>query len=246
MSADKQKLTFSIIVRSLIFNFFFYSFITLGVLFWLFPTSFFKSPEPMRNAIGKMIDIIITAYEKIANIKIIERGIENIPVGKSFIFCSKHMSNMDALFLYRRSPNLTALAKKELFRVPCLNYVFKKMKVPAINRGASEAQKQTADIVKTLIQNKMPLIIFAEGTRTVVGERRKLKSGTFYFQEEADLDVIVVAHNAGVCWPKKSWIKWPGELIVEYSEPMPKGLDKESFMQEIEHRLLDRSEELML
>ncbi|MBT5765645.1 MAG: 1-acyl-sn-glycerol-3-phosphate acyltransferase, partial [Kordiimonadaceae bacterium] len=205
-----------------------------------------KSPKPMRNAIGTMIDIIILMYEKVANIKIEERGIENIPQDKGFIYCSKHMSNMDALILYRRSPNLTALAKKELFRVPLLNLVFKKMGVIAINRGASEAQKQTPIIAKILIDQKTPLIIFAEGTRTVVGERRPLKSGAYYYQKEADLDVIVAAHNAGVCWPKKSWIKWPGKLIMEYSKPMPKNLNKEDFMDELGRRLLDRSEELML
>ena len=200
----------------------------------------------MRNAIGKIIDIIIFMYEKIANIKIEEYGIENIPSDKGFIYCSKHMSNMDALVLYRRSPNLTALAKKELFRVPLLNRVFKKMGVIAINRGASEAQKQTPIIAQILMDKKIPMIIFAEGTRTLVGERRPLKSGAFYYQKEDDLDVIVAAHNAGVCWPKKSWIKWPGKLIMEYSDPMPKGLNKTSFMKELEVRLLDKSEDLML
>lgn len=246
MTLRNRKITLSIAIRSIAFNCFFYLLITLGVIFWLVPLSLLNSPMPMRNAIGKMINTIIFMYDKIANIKIEERGIENIPKDKGFIYCSKHMSNMDALVLYRRSPNLTALAKKELFRVPLLNLVFKKMGVIAINRGASEAQKQTPIIAQILIDQKIPLIIFAEGTRTVVGERRPLKSGAYYYQEEADLDIIVAAHNAGVCWPKKSWIKWPGKLIMEYSKPMPKNLSKEDFMKELESRLLDRSEELML
>ena len=143
---------------------------------------------------------------------------------------------MDALILYRRSPNLTALAKKELFRVPLLDLVFTPMGVLALHRGASEAHTQTPIIAKILIDQKTPLIIFAEGTRTVVGERRPLKSGAYYYQKEADLDVIVAAHNAGVCWSKKSWIKWPGKLIMEYSKPMPKNLSKVEFMEELERR----------
>lgn len=241
-----RNITISIIIRSIIFNCLFYSVITLGVIFWLVPTTFFKSPRPMRNAIGKIIDFIIYIYEKITRIKIVEHGIENIPSDKGFIYCSKHMSNMDALVLYRRSPNLTALAKKELFRVPFLNLVFKKMAVLGINRGASEAQKQTPEIAKILIDKKIPMIIFAEGTRTVVGERRPLKSGAFYYQDDqADLDIIVVSHNSGVCWPKKSWIKWPGTTVFEYHPPMPKGLEKKAFMAEIERRLMDHSEKLM-
>ncbi|MDG1438643.1 MAG: lysophospholipid acyltransferase family protein [Emcibacteraceae bacterium] len=201
----------------------------------------------MRDAILKTIDFIIFLYDKVANVKIIERGIKNIPREKGFIFCSKHMSNLDALVLYRRSPNLTALAKKGLLSVPLLNLVFKKMGVIGINRGAGEAQKQTSEIVKILLHNKTPMIIFAEGTRTVVGERRPLKSGAFYFQQEADdLDIIVVAHNFGMAWPKKSIIKWPGTSIIEYFPPMPTGMDKQEFMAELDRCILDRSEELML
>ena len=152
---------------------------------------------------------------------------------------------MDALVLYRRAPNVTALAKRELFRVPLLNLVFRKMGVMAINRGAGEAQKQTPEFAQALARRKIPMIIFAEGTRTIVGERRALKAGVYFYQKEADLDVIVVAHNSGVTWPKHSWIKWPGEMIFDYQPAMPKGLTKDEFMNELERRLLDRSEELM-
>jgi 1-acyl-sn-glycerol-3-phosphate acyltransferase len=243
---SNQKLTFSIFVRSLLFNSLFYFTVLFTVLFILAPLSLLKSAKPMRNAILKTINFLVWLYDKVAGVKIIERGIENIPRDKGFIYCSKHMSNMDALLLYRQSPNLTALAKKELLKVPLLNLVFKKMGVLGINRGASEAQKQTPEIAKILLDKKIPMIIFAEGTRTVVGERRPLKSGAFYYQQEANLDIIVVAHNAGVSWPKKSIIKWPGTLILEYSPAIPKKMDKNTFMAEIERRLLDRSEELML
>ncbi len=242
----KHKLTLSILIRSLVFNFLFYATVTFAVLFLFTPLSFLKSAKPMRGAISKTIDTLIWMYDKIAGVKIEERGIENVPTGRGLIFCSKHMSNMDALVLYRRAPNLTALAKKELFRVPLLNFVFKKMRVMAINRGAGEAQKQTPKIARELAERKVPMIIFAEGTRTVVGERRPLKSGVYFYQKEADLDVIVVSHNSGVAWPKKSWIKWPGTTTFEYHEIMPKNLDKDTFMAEIERRLQDHSETLMM
>lgn len=241
----KQKLTLSIVIRSLLFNFLFYFIITLAIIFVLAPLSFKRSAKPMRDAILSTIDLIIWLFEKIAKVKIVERGTENIPRDRGLIFCSKHMSNMDALVLYRQSPNLTALAKQELFRVPLLSFIFKKMRVMAINRGAGKAQKQTPIIAKELEARKVPMIIFAEGTRTVVGERRKLKAGVFFYQQEADLDVVVVSHNSGVAWPKRSWIKWPGTMIFEYHPIMPKNLDKEAFMAEIEHRLLDGSEALM-
>jgi 1-acyl-sn-glycerol-3-phosphate acyltransferase len=240
----KQKLTVSIAIRSVLFNCLFYAAVTFAIVFLLAPLSLLRSPEPMRNAILGTINFLIWSFDKIAGVRIIEKGIENVPKDKGFIYCSKHMSNMDALVLYRRSPNLSALAKKELFRVPLLNLVFRKMGVMAINRGAGEAQKQTPGIAKELISRKIPMIIFAEGTRTVVGERRPLKSGVYFYQKIEKLDVIVVAHNSGVAWPKGSWIKWPGTMTFEYFPAMPKGLSKEAFMNEIEKRVLDRSEAL--
>jgi len=248
MTDSKQtKLTLSIALRSIIFNCYFYFAVTFAVIFLLAPLSFLKSAKPMRRAIMATIDSIVYVFDKVANVKIEERGTENIPKGKGFIYCSKHMSNMDALVLYRQSQNLSALAKRELFRVPLLNLVFKKMGVMAINRGAGQAQKQTPIIANELVKRKIPMIIFAEGTRTVVEERRPLKSGVFFYnEEEPDLDIIVVAHNTGVFWPKKSWIKWPGTMIFKYYPPMPTDLSKDEFMKEIEKRLMDGSEELML
>ena len=243
---NEQKITLSLILRSLVFNSYFYVSTFLFLILCLAPLSLLKSPQPMRKAILIYINCIIFMFDKVANVKIEEHGLENIPEDKAFIYCSKHMSNIDALVLYSRSPNLTALAKQELFKVPLLNMVFNKMGVLAINRGAGEAQKQTPIIAKIIADQKLPMIIFAEGTRIPVGERRPLKSGVFYYQENSEIDVIVVAHNSGVFWPKKSWIKKPGTIIFEYHPPLPYGLNKGEFMAEVKKRLVDRSEELIL
>ncbi len=241
----KPKLTLSIIIRSVLFNCYFYVCFTFFLIFIVTPLSFLKSPVKMRKAILVMINTTIYMFDKIANIRIVEKGLENIPEGRAFIYCAKHMSNIDAYFLYRRSPILTALAKEELYRVPLVGRILTKMGVLAINRGAGVAKKQTPKIANQLVERKIPMIIFSEGTRTRIGERKKLKSGVFYYQKEADLDIVVVAHNSGVFWQRDSFIKYPGTLIVEYHPPLPRGLEKEEFMDRVEQLLLDRSEELM-
>ncbi len=241
----KPKITLSIIIRSVLFNCYFYICFTFFLIFIVTPLSFSKSPVKMRKAILAMINSTIYMFDKIANVKIVEKGLENIPEGKGFIYCAKHMSNLDAYFLYRRSPNLTALAKRELYLVPLVGRILRKMGVLSINRGAGEAQKQTPVIAKELVERKIPMIIFAEGTRTRIGERKKLKSGAYYYQKEGDLDVIVVAHNSGFFWRRDSFIKYPGTLIVEYHPALPSDLGKAEFMTLVEKQLLDRSDELM-
>ena len=246
MTENSKKLTLSIILRSIIFNCYFYTSFTLAIIFVLTPLSFLKSPKPLRHGILLLIRSTIFMFDKITNVKIVERGLENIPKDRGYILCSKHMSNIDAYFLFKRAPSLTAMAKKELYRVPLVGRVLNKIGVLSINRGAGEAKKKTSVFAQKLLKHKIPMIIFSEGTRTIIGERRPLKSGAFFYQQEGNLDIIVVAHNSGVSWPKKSWVKWPGTLYVDYFTPMPPGMDKTSFMTELEKRLLDHSEKLML
>jgi 1-acyl-sn-glycerol-3-phosphate acyltransferase len=232
------------IIKSVIFNTYFYVSVTFCLIFIFSPLTLFKSERPMRNAILGWINSVFFMLEHIVNITIEERGTENIPRDKGIIYCSKHMSNIDALILYRQSPDLIALAKAELFRVPFLNLVFRKMNVLAIKRGAGEAHKQTPNNARVVAERKTPLIIFPEGTRIKPYERRPLKSGVYYFQCEEDLDVIVVAHNSGCFWPKGSLVKQPGRIIVHYYPPIAKNLPKDEFMQEVSSILIEQSERL--
>lgn len=246
INIKNPPITVSLIIRSLIINVYFYLAIAFFIIFILAPLSLFKSPKPMRKMILLLINSIIFMFEKITNIKIVEHGRENIPKNKGFIYCGKHMSNLDALILFRSSPDLTALAKRELFRVPLLNLILHKLGVLAINRGAGEAQKQTPGFAKIIYDQKLPMILFAEGTRILPGEYRPIKSGVFYYQQEEALDVIAVSHNSGMLYQKKSFIKIPGTIVVEYHPAMPRGLSKQAFMAELERRIIDRSNELML
>ena len=59
------------------------------------------------------------------------------------------------------------------------------------------------------------MLIFPEGTRTPPGEPGKFSRGGAGLAKAAEVDILPVAHNAGVCWPNSSWIKHPGTIQVE-------------------------------
>ena len=52
---NKHKLTLSILIRSILFNFLFYFIVIFSVLFILAPLSLLDSPKPMRDAYYKTI-----------------------------------------------------------------------------------------------------------------------------------------------------------------------------------------------
>ncbi|MCK5424397.1 MAG: 1-acyl-sn-glycerol-3-phosphate acyltransferase [Emcibacter sp.] len=232
-------------LRSLIFNFLFWITAPLYVVLILVPASFLKSPKPMRRCLSAWFDAVFFLLDKISGIKVEERGLENIPTDKGFILCCKHMSNLEALITYRRMPNLTALAKAELFKVFGFKQVLEKMEVISINRGKGEAKDKTGEIARILVKQKIPLLLFVEGTRIPVGKRKKLKSGVYYMQNEVDIPVICASTNTGVHWLKGSPFNKPGTVVLEYHPAIERGLDKQEFMERIRQDVVIHSEKLM-
>lgn len=232
-------------VRSFLFNTFFWIWAPLWILLVLTPLSFMKSPAPMRRAIMIWFHIVFFMLDKVSGIKIEERGIENLPKDQGYILCCKHMSNLEALIVYRRMPTLTALAKIELFRIPGVRHVLDKMGVVAIDRGKGNARGKTPEIAETLLKQKIPLLLFVEGTRIPVGERRKLKSGVYYLQKDTELPVICASTNTGTHWLKGSPFNKPGTIVMEYHPALDFGLSKKEFMEQVQEKVVLHSEELM-
>ncbi|PCI43324.1 MAG: hypothetical protein COB49_12420 [Alphaproteobacteria bacterium] len=232
-------------IRSLIFNIIFWFTAPLWVVLVLVPASFLKSPKPMRRCLVIWFNAVFLLLDKISGIKIEERGLENLPKDKGFILCCKHMSNLEALITYRRMPNLTALAKAELFKIFGFKQVLTKMEVIPIDRGKGEARNKTPEIARLLVDQKIPLLLFVEGTRIPVGKRKRLKSGVYYMQKNVDIPVICVSTNTGVHWLKGSPFNKPGIIVMEYHPAIEKGLSKKEFMARIKQDVVIHSEELM-
>jgi len=51
--------------------------------------------------------------------------------------------------------------------------------------------------------------------------------------------VVPVAHVAGLYWPRRKFLRYPGTIRARFLPPIPPGLGKEEFMQ----RLISATEE---
>jgi len=232
-------------LRSFLFNSIFWIGTPAWIIFVLTPLSFLKSPAPMRRYIYLWLRFMIYLLDKISGIRVVERGVENLPTDQGFILCCKHMSNLEALIVYCRMPNLTALAKIELFRVFGLKQVLSKMGVIAIDRGKGKARDKTPEIAQILSEKKIPLLLFVEGTRIPVGKRRRLKSGVYYMQKDSDLPVICASTNTGIHWLRGSPFNKPGTVVMQYHPAIEPGLGKAEFMAKVRENVVLHSEQLM-
>ena len=64
------------------------------------------------------------------------------------------------------------------------------------------------------------VVVFPEGTRVPPGVRGRFKQGGARLAVHTGRPVVPVAHNAGDCWPRNSFFKYPGTIHVVIGEPI--------------------------
>ena len=119
-------------------------------------------------------------------------GVENIPTDGPFVLCSNHTSMLDIPLLIALCPRqICFMAKKELFKIPVLSSVFKKMGAFPVDRGARDiaAIRNALGVVKA----GNVLGIFPEGKRYRSGPMREVKTGTSFIIAKTGADMIPVS-----------------------------------------------------
>ena len=158
-------------------------------------------------------------------------GVENLPEG-SFILAPKHQSFWDtiAFFPYLRDP--LYILKRELTWIPFFGWYIMKMRMIPVDRGSrSKALRMVvAATRKEMARNPRQLIIYPEGTRRAPGAEPSYKWGIVELYNELGVPVVPVAHQAGLFWPRRRFLRYPGTIKAQFLPPIPPGLPKEEFM----------------
>lgn len=139
-------------------------------------------------------------------------GLENIPSGNAIILC-KHQSTWETLILQQIFPSQVWLLKRELLWVPLFGWALALLEPIAIDRGAGrKAIRQLIDQGRRRLAQGRWVVIFPEGTRMPPGQRGQYAPGGAILAEHSAYPVLPIAHNAGECWPRRTFIKRPGTI----------------------------------
>jgi len=164
-------------------------------------------------------------------------GWEHVPAGGA-IFASKHQSAWDTLIFHVILDDPIFVLKRELFRVPLVGWYMKKGGAIGIDRSAGfRAVKMMMPEVDRAIAEGSQVIVFPEGTRTAAGTRRPYQPGVAGIYTHSDAPLIPVALNSGLFWGRRSFLKHPGVITLEFLPPVPPGLNRKAFIKELEIRI---------
>lgn len=149
------------------------------------------------------------------------KGWENLPKGRAVIM-PKHQSAWETMFLAAWLPQeICFVYKRELNWIPFFGWGLALLRMIAIDRSrGSDAFEQTVSKGRQQLDNGRWVIMFPEGTRVAVGKAGKYKSGGARFASRTDAVIVPIAHNAGECWPRNSFLKKPGLITVSIGPPI--------------------------
>ena len=147
-------------------------------------------------------------------------GLGNVPAEPTVIL-SKHESAWETLALQRWFAPQVWVLKRELLRIPFFGWGLATMRPIAIDRSAGlGAFEQMLEQGEERLASGCWVVVFPEGTRVPPGARRRFKQGGARLAVHTGRAAVPVAHNAGDCWPRNSFYKYPGTIRVVIGEPI--------------------------
>jgi 1-acyl-sn-glycerol-3-phosphate acyltransferase len=162
------------------------------------------------------------------------RNLEKIPPG-SLLVSSKHQSMWETFALLLILSDPAYIMKRELMWIPFFGWYTWKAGMIAVDRGrGSQALNAMNASARRELARDRQIIIFPEGTRRAPGTEPRYKYGVAHLYVGLNTPCLPVALNSGLFWPRRSFRRFPGTIRVEILDPIPPGLDKDTFFERMQ------------
>jgi len=161
---------------------------------------------------------ITNAGVRAAGIKIEISGMENIPSGRSCIFMSNHVSNLDPPVEIPLLPGRSSvLLKKELMNIPILGRAMRLAKFVPVERGSRrDAAKASVEAAGEALRSGLHILVYPEGTRSLDGRLSTFKKGPFFLAQETQAPIVPIALSGTQMMMRKgSYAITPGVARIQ-------------------------------
>ena len=218
----------SIFIRSLLFNAGFY--LSLLVHMLLAIPSFFLPRQVLFSLANSWSHSMHWMLRVFCNIRVEYRGVDKIPKGPLLV-AAKHQSAFETIALLPKFRQPLFILKRELTWIPLFGLFLLKAQMIPVNRGAgARTLSRMTSLARERVRGDRQLIIFPEGTRRPVSAEPHYKYGVAQIYVDCGVPCLPVALNSGLFWPRRTFLRYPGTIVVEFLDVIPPGLSRDEFL----------------
>ncbi len=237
---DRSALT---TVRSAIFNVAFYA-AFVGLMVFGMPCLVMRRRACLA-VIRLWAQVSVWLLQAICGTRIEFRNLHLLPKGAS-ILAVKHQSFLETFALITVLDDFSYILKKELTVVPFFGWYIRASEQIALDRskrGGALARLKAA--VAERLDAGRQVVIFPEGTRRPIGAPPDYKVGVAALCASSRVPCTPVALNTGLFWPRHSFRRHPGTVVIEFLPPIATGLAKRDFMAAVQGAIEPATEALV-
>ena len=176
-----------------------------------------RNPDPIYWAGVKGVMFFVRAV----GVKVRVKGLERIPAGVC-LFAANHTSSADAPAVVGAIPRRIAILLKEsLFKWPIVGQAFRSAHFIPVNRSARDSAIASVEKAREALKDGQSFLIYPEGTRSPDGRLQEFKKGAVMMAIKAGVPIVPMAcSGAHRIMEKNSLVIHPGEIVVEFLEPI--------------------------
>jgi 1-acyl-sn-glycerol-3-phosphate acyltransferase len=220
------------VLRSALFNIVFYVnlilFMALGAVVFLMPRKW------SVRALQLWAKSSLFWLRVIAGIGMEVRGAGNIPPG-ACLLAGKHQSFWETFAVLPLLDDPAMVLKKELSYIPLFGwYVLKFRMIPVERSAGAQALRALTKAAARAISAGRQVVIMPEGTRRAPDEPPDYKPGAAALYGKLGVPCVPFALNSGLFWPRRSFLRYPGTIVISFLPPIPPDLDRRSFQSQLE------------
>ena len=184
-----------------------------------------KDPTARGQESTGIVRFMFRLFLKVAGVKVVVKGAENIPTDRAVLYVGNHRSYFDILVGYTTTPGLVGfIAKKEMRKFPILNRWMDNVNCLFLDRQDIKAGLKTILEGIEYVKSGISMWIFPEGTRARGKDELDMlpfKEGSLKIAEKSGCPVIPVAMvRTADIFEKHTPRVIPTEVTVYYGKPI--------------------------
>lgn len=160
-------------------------------------------------------------FMRAVGVKVRIQGKERIPAGVC-LFVANHTSSADAPAIVGAIPRRVAVVVKEsLYKWPIVGQAFTLARFVPVNRSVRDFAIASVEKATAAMRSGQSFLIYPEGTRSPDGRLQEFKKGAAVMAIRAGVPIVpMVCSGAHRIMEKKKLVIHPGEILVEFLEPI--------------------------